>query len=159
MLSMLASERARADRDRGSSTTGNSPGNVRDILNAGGTSAFMMPKASEDLAQQRQTLRAAVQMRTHAAYEQMRTHFFMGPSLCDPPEELSKKLFLLLLKKEQALCELWFGGQGNGFLPLLFPINIGTDEIGNWGQAEMVHRSQRPSMLKNMRLRRHAALL
>ena len=165
---MRESGRERADRNSRAAPTGSPPGNLREILNAGGTAAYIMPRSSaEDLAQQRQTLRTAVQRKTHAAYEQVRLNFVAVPddSPDTTPDKIPPKVYTLLLKKEQAMCELWFGGQGSGFLPLLFPINIsnkegnGTEEIGNWGHAEAVRPSQRKAILQNIRRRRHAAIL
>ena len=164
MLEMLAADKGKADRDKDAASTWHSPGNVRDILAAGGTPSYMMPPRAEE-PQQRQTLRAAVQKKTHAAYERVRMDFYSVPDACTPPEKISTKLYALLIKKEQALAELWFGGQGSGFLPLLFPIMVekkngnGTEEIGGWGQAEKVPTSQRHAVLKGIRLRRHAAIL
>ena len=165
---MRESERERAARNSIAAPTGSPSETVRDILNAGGTAPYIMPRSStEDLAQQRQTVRTAVQRKTHAAYEQVRLNFVAVPddSPDTTPDKITPKVYTLLLKKEQAMCELWFGGQGSGFLPLLFPINIpnkegnGTEEIGNWGHAEAVRPSMRKTILQNIRRRRHAAML
>ena len=63
------------------------------------------------------------------------------------------------MRQEQDLYELKFGGPGKDFLPLIFPIHLGRDLIGNWAQAKLVIKAQRPAMLQNIRIRRRDALL
>ena len=82
---MRESERERAARNSIAAPTGSPSDTVRDILNAGGTAPYIMPRSSaEDRAQQRQTLRAAVQRKTHAAYEKVRLNFVAVPD--DSPD-------------------------------------------------------------------------
>ena len=163
MIESIAKDRTFGNTgNRGSAPAEVPTESLRDILMGGGSAPYIMPPSQKPplTPAQRQELLSAAAARIQQEYAKQRVCFVQRPSLTPPPEVISKKVYELLLKKEKALSELWMGGQGSGFLPLIFPIYIGEKLIANWGQAEQdVSKPERPAILNTIRIRRHAALL